>query len=282
MGSVFKKAVTRPVPSGAEFITRQGVRLARWRDGKGKVRTAPVTTGRDGAERLRDESGTYFARYRDGGGVVVEVATGCRDESAARQVLADLERRAERVRAGLITPAEARTAEHLTTPIGEHVAAFLASLEASGATPKHVRETRRVLTRVLKGCDFLTLAGVERTPVEHWLNRRRNEGASARTRNVDLTASLTFGNWCVANRRPVAKPCRGIPKADEAADPRRRRRAMTEDELVRLLDVARRRPLLDALTVRTGRRKGEAYANVRPEVREHLDALGRERALVYK
>jgi hypothetical protein len=35
MGSVFKKAVTRPIPPGAEFITRQGARLARWRDGKG-------------------------------------------------------------------------------------------------------------------------------------------------------------------------------------------------------------------------------------------------------
>src|SRR5262245_43133464 len=198
MGSVFKKAVTRPIPPGAEFITRQGVRLARWRDGKGKVRTAPVTTGRDGTERIRDESGTYFARYRDGNGVVVEAPTGCRDESAARQVLADLERRAERVRAGLLTPAEARTAEHLLTPIGEHVADFTASLEASGTTPKHVRETRRILSRVLEGCEFRTLADLERSAVEHWLNRRRGEGASARTRNVDLIALIAFANWCVA------------------------------------------------------------------------------------
>src|SRR5215475_2950722 len=94
MGCVFKKTVTRPLPPGAEFIVRQGVRLARWRDGKGKVRTAPLATGRDGADRIRDESSTYFARYRDGNGVVVEAPRGCRDESAARQVLADLERRA--------------------------------------------------------------------------------------------------------------------------------------------------------------------------------------------
>ena len=57
---------------------------------------------------------------------------------------------------------------------------------------------------------------------------------------------------------------------------------MTEAELVRLLDVARRRPLLEAQTVRRGKRKGEAYANVRPEVRERLEAVGRERALIYK
>ena len=73
-----------------------------------------------------------------------------------------------------------------------------------------------------------------------------------------------------------------MPKADEKADPRRRRRSMTEAELVRLLDVARRRPLLDALTVRRGKRKGQAVANVRPEVRQRLEAVGRERALIYK
>jgi integrase/transcriptional regulator with XRE-family HTH domain len=273
---------TRPLPLGAEYITRKGVRLARWRDGKGKIRTAPVTTGRDGTERIREESSTYFARHRDGNGIVVETPTGCRDESAARQVLADLERRAERVRSGLLTSAEDSIAEHQTTPIGEHVDGFAASLEASGATAKHVRETRRILGRIFNGCDFHILADLERSAVEHWLNTRRSEGASARTRNVDLAALIAFGNWCVANRRLMLNPFRGIPKANEAADPRRRRRAMTEDELVRLLEVARRRPLLDALTVHTGKRKGEAFANIRPEVRERLEALGRERALIYK
>ncbi len=57
---------------------------------------------------------------------------------------------------------------------------------------------------------------------------------------------------------------------------------MCEDELVKLLAVARERPLIEALTVRKGPRRGERYANVRPEVRERLDLLGRERALIYK
>jgi hypothetical protein len=83
MGNVFKKTVTRPTPPNAEIITRQGVRLARWRDTKGKTKTAPVTTAKDGAERIRDESSTFVARYRDGDGMVVEVSTGCRDKTAA-------------------------------------------------------------------------------------------------------------------------------------------------------------------------------------------------------
>jgi hypothetical protein len=66
MGSLFKKTVTRPLPPAAEIITRQGEGLVRWRDGKGKMRTAPLTTGQNGADRSPDESGTYASRYGDG------------------------------------------------------------------------------------------------------------------------------------------------------------------------------------------------------------------------
>src|SRR5205823_914459 len=77
-------------------------------------------------------------------------------------------------------------------------------------------------------------------------------------------------------------PFSSAPKANEKADPRRQRRAMTELELVKLLAVARERPLLEARTVRKGPRKGERYADVRPEVQARLQLLGRERALIYK
>jgi len=84
MGSLFKKTITSPLPPVAEIITRQGERRARWHDGKGKMRTAPVTTGQNGTDRIRDESGTYVDRYRDGNALVVEVSTGCRDKTAAQ------------------------------------------------------------------------------------------------------------------------------------------------------------------------------------------------------
>jgi len=115
MGSLFKKVITRPLPPEAEIITRQGVRLARWRDGRGKFRTAPVTTGQNGADRIRDTSGTYVARFRDGNGLVVKVSIGCRDKTAAESVLADQKRKAEMMRSGVLTLAEARVWEHLAS-----------------------------------------------------------------------------------------------------------------------------------------------------------------------
>ena len=57
---------------------------------------------------------------------------------------------------------------------------------------------------------------------------------------------------------------------------------MTEEEWTKLLDVARSRPLLDKMTVRTGIRKGEACAKLQPATIADLQWLGRERALIYK
>ena len=94
MGNVFKKTVTRPLPPNAEIITRQGERLARWRNAKGKTRTAPVTTEKAGAEPIRDESSTYVARS------ATATASSSKSrpdvgKSAAQNVLADLERKAD-------------------------------------------------------------------------------------------------------------------------------------------------------------------------------------------
>jgi hypothetical protein len=90
MGTVYKETYTKPLPAGARIIVRKGRRLAQRKDAKGKTRTAPLTAAGD---RIALEAGTYAAKYRDGSGIVREVATGCRDESAARSVLTELMRR---------------------------------------------------------------------------------------------------------------------------------------------------------------------------------------------
>ncbi|MBX6314026.1 MAG: site-specific integrase [Isosphaeraceae bacterium] len=281
MGSLFRKSYTKPLPAGAEIIVRQGARLAQWRDPRGRRRTAPVTRGRDGTERIRVESSNFYVRYRDGHGLIVEAPTGCRDESTARQVLAERERQAERVRAGLLTPVEVQTAEHLAKPLGEHVAAYLNALAASGSVPLHRHNVATYLSRLANECGFDRLADLKREALERWLAEEAAGGRSARSRNTHRAALIAFANWCVRTGRLSTNPFQGVPKANEAADPRRRRRAMTEAELVRLLEVARGRPLLDALTVRRGQRKGEAIAELRAETRERLEAVGRERALIY-
>ena len=282
MGSVFKKQVTRPLPPGAETFVRKGERFARWKDRKGKTRTAPLTVGQDGGARIVTESPFYVAKYRDGAGAVCVTATGCRDEVAARQVLADLERRAELVRSNVMSAAEAAIGDHQGTSFADHLDAYLTYLEAKGACEEHRSERGRQLRRLAADCSLTALADLRREALERWLASKTGAGMGARTRNSYLCSALAFCNWCVETSRLTTNPFNAVPKANEKADPRRQRRAMTEPELIQLLAVARERPLLEALTVRKGPRRGERYADVRPEVRERLELLGRERALIYK
>jgi integrase len=80
----------------------------------------------------------------------------------------------------------------------------------------------------------------------------------------------------------VANPIARVQRADEHADQRRQPRALTVDELQRLLDAARRRPLAEALLFNRGWRKNQPGARLRPETVVKLEVLGRERALTYK
>jgi hypothetical protein len=105
------------------MFQRGGKRFARWKV-RDKLRTAPLTTGEDGTDRIVTESPFYVAKYRDGAGEVRTVSTGCRDEQAARQVLADLERKAELVRSGVMSSAEAAIGRHQAVSLTEHFDAF--------------------------------------------------------------------------------------------------------------------------------------------------------------
>jgi integrase len=209
-------------------------------------------------------------------------STGCKDEQAARRVLAEWERKAELVRSGVITSGEAAVADHQGTPLAKHFEAFGEYLRAKDVTRIHREDTARYLDRLAAECPFGTLADLRREALERWLAARAKEGMSARSRNAYRNALVSFCNWCVDTDRLTVNLFLRVAKANEKADRRRQRRALTEEELVKLLAVARERPLLEALTVRKGPRKCERYANVRPEVKERLEILGRERALIYK
>jgi len=321
MGTVFKRTSTKPLPVGAELFARKGQRFARWTTPKGKTRTAAVVVPTEGQfvgqERIAVETPTYTAKFRDGAGYVRTVATGCKDETAARVVLAELEKRAEKVRSGIITKSEDAMTIHQHTPLTEHVGEFIATMRAAGRDVDYVAETKRMIERVVRELSLRRLSDIRPEAVERWLAQQTMPQADkpamgARTRNSYLVALRTFCRWCVERDRLPFDPLAKLDRVDERSDCRRQRRALTEAELSRLLIVARLRPLAEygretmpksnnaAECLKSRKRAswtykpltfdklnaavGRAHERLKdsPEFIAQMERLGIERALIYK
>jgi len=306
MGSLRKKSATKPLPDGAELFERKGETLARWKDSRGKIRTAPLTIGKDGSKRIAVESPKWFCKFRDGSGRLRELTTGCRDKQAAQAVLSELEREAERERAGIVSSKEYTALGNAAKLIAEHLDSFVTARRAEGLSERQLKDTRELIEKVFQECGFKTLASVQCHKVEEWLAAKAVAGTGARRRNIYIEAVRTFLRWAVSCNRLLGNPLEGIARADQNADVRRERRALSEVELPRLLTATMLRPLAELgretvmLEPEDGKRSSWTYAPLtlanidaaierarkklasKPDVIEAKLLLGRERGLIVK
>lgn len=312
MATVFRITYTQPLPKGAEIVQRQGRQMALWRDRQGRKHYDEITTGRQGQTKIIRYSPTWLARYRDASGEIVTVSTKCADETAARQMLADLVRRVEHVKAGVLSPQQDRLARHVGDDLASHIEAYLEHLRAKTVRGKrvsagHRRNVEHQVRKVVVDCHCKRLADLQRETLEKWMNRAEHDGMGARTRNTYRAAIVAFCNWAVETDRLTANPLARLCAADERSDRRRQRRALTEDEIGRLLEATRQRPLAEfgrgifrkpkgdrrgrrswtraALAfddLEAAARRGREALKKSPEVAARLERLGRHRSLIYK
>jgi len=309
VGMIYRKQYTMPLPIGAEIVERDGQRIARWRLRNGQLRSAEVVDSANGKLRVRGQSKFHMARYRDARGDVVEVSTNCKDAVAARAVLAKLERQAELIRAGVLSDEEVTVAEHASQPLSKNLDDYERHLRAKSCNPRRVSMVRRRLERLVKECRFTSLTKMSPGPVEQWLVEQADLDLSAATRNSYRESAVCFGNWCRRTGRLTCNPFEDVPRADAHADRKHQRRALTEEELLRLLEVARLRPLAEhgrAIIKTDSRNKSPrsratwrrelltyddlevAVDRARETLRDNpalitkLERTGRERALIYK
>ena len=207
-----------------------------------------------------------------------------------------------------MTSTEDAIADHQSVPLADHIAVFVESMKAKGCTADHRAKIERYLKRLGNQCEFRRLGDLKKVTFESWIVKRLKDGWSARNRNAYQTALVTFCNWCVENDRLMVNPFAGLSKANEKADRRHVRRAMTESELGRLLFVARWRPLAEFGRIPTKKRDLPADAGRKiwkyapltfdgisdalerarhqlrnnPELQDRLEWLGRQRALIFK
>jgi integrase len=310
MATVYRKTYTMIMPKNIEIVERDGKKMAKWVDCNGKKHLDPTTVGRRGQLKIVRFAPTFLAQYRDADGQMVIESTGCRDEQSARHVLAERVKRVEHIKAGILTGQQCRTADHARSALQNHITDYLGHLRAKTIRGKRVSQSHRssVLQRLntlVNDCHFKRLGDITRDAMEKWMNRAEQQGMGPRTRNTYRAAIIAFCNWCVETDRLAANPLSRLCSADEHADRRKTRRALTEEELRRLFIAARLRPLAEygRVTVKVPKPSGRKTWKKQPLCFETLESAvqtarvrlrrkprliatlewqGKERALVYK
>ena len=158
-------------------------------------------------------------------------------------------------------------------PLSEHLDDFRAALTAKGCTAKQVQQVSGRVQRVFDGCGFKHYGDIGASKVMAHLDGLRRDtekkrGMSAQTFNFYLGAVKQFCRWMVKDRRASESPVAHLDGLNVKTDRRHDRRALTVDELCRLLEAAHdgpeqygmtgtERELLYRLAVESGLRAGE-------------------------
>ena len=213
---------------------------------------------------------TYHVRPRQR-----RTVKGCKDKAATEALARKLEADVMLRREGVIDVRAEKLAQWESLPLKDHLADFENAMRARGVTTKHLAATLGCIRMVSDACGFQRPLDLDPARVSAYVAGVRRKGTGARTINARLTAFKAFTRWLFRTERMRTDPMMQVSKLNARTDRRRERRALADDEVVRLLQAAERghvfrkltgpdRALLYRLAVETGLRKGE-LASLTPE-----------------
>jgi integrase len=204
---------------------------------------------------------------------------GCKDKAATEALARKLEADAMLRREGVIDPRVDRYAKAEAQPlvvkdaedeiVGGHLADFYAALMAKGTTAKQADLVLARAAAVVDGCKATQISGLVPGAVHGVIAALRDDdGLSLQTCNHYLRAIKQFTRWLWREGRTREDALVHLQGYNVALDRRHDRRALTDDELARLIQAADEgstvrgvsgpdRAMLYRLAAGTGFRAGE-------------------------
>lgn len=133
----------------------------------------------------------------------------------------------------------------------------MAELRTFGRDGMYIGNAETTLRAAGQACGWKLLTDIDRNGLAAYLERRKTDGAAPRTLASIAATLRQFCRWAVRGQRLDRNPVADVVRIDQAGDRRRKRRALTPDEVGRLLRVAGPRELLYRLALGTGLRRRE-------------------------
>jgi integrase len=262
MASIYKRKRKRPIPDGAQTVTSRGKRYAKWTDGRGKSRRAPLS---DDGKFMLVESKKWYYTYVTAEGERKPMA-GTEDYEATKSIARQKETEEAEYAHGVRDKRRDRLREAASKPLKAHLEEFEQKMNASGVTPEHITETISMIRKIAEEGGIIRIDQITAERVNGFADAMRRAKKSPRTIHKYLTAIKSFSRWLVAEGKLIGDPLVGVKKPSPRRQ--RERRILLPQEL-RLLQRAARtsgdrygmsgeeRAMLYDFAIQTGLRAGE-------------------------
>jgi len=186
------------------------------------------------------------------GDKLVDKSLHTSDKQVADKRLADLVRQMEHEREGFLPPKAIR--EAAARPLVDHLEDFIHYLESRKRSAKYTSNMEHHAKAVIQGCGWKYPKDVTADSFQVW---RTQQQKSAKTLNDYLAAISGLLNWMQQFGRIPSNPLRAVGKVETRGKEVRHRRALTEDQVRRLLAAAGENKDVYITAVYTGLRRAE-------------------------
>ena len=179
---------------------------------------------------------TWYIKYYDESGIR-QTVKGFTDKKATEQFAHKLEQEAFLRKQGIIDPLADKIAQEGRKPIADHMQDFYSNVLSCGVTADYAKKLCFRATKVTSLIQAEYLIDLTSSAVQKALSKIKKEGLSLKTVNDHLAAVKQFMKWAESDKRILKNPISHLKRFNVAVDRRHDRRALSDDELIRLIRV---------------------------------------------
>ena len=195
----------------------------------------------------------YWGQYRiEPNDPITRLSLGTTDKQVARTKLDKIVKQIQQERAGLIAPKEQIDAARASMIDLLHE--YVRDLRTRGRSEQYISKIRSRITHLVNACGWTAVMHVSPGAFVAW---RSEQDKAPKTLNHYLDAVNAFMGWLLSIGKIPSNPFAKVAKVETRGRVTIERRAFTDDEIRRLLDVAGPRRPIYLAAVQTGLRHNE-------------------------
>ncbi len=191
----------------------------------------------------KNRGGTYYVQYVDENGQRKTVR-GCSDRNATLALARKIETETMLRKTGVIDKKADRYSTQGQRLISEHLSDWKLEMLSRGVSEKQTSVVYARVRRVFDIAGFRQLSDISPFAMQKAIAELKKTGRSAKTLNDVISSAKQFCTWARRDGRLSENPLEGLQRFNTALDRRHDRRALTEDELQRVITAAEEGPTL--------------------------------------